>query len=130
MTSRGPSNWKRPTTTGYKADDEDSNTMSHPNSKRPRRNVIVSDEEEEPSEPENDKNREQDYNPFFNEPLFGDLERRTREEAARGPKVEEESIAFNSKDKPPREIRQPFKRVNEDDFLWRMTSTSRGILRA
>ena len=50
----GPSNQKRSREPDYNEDDEDSDARSHPNLKKPRRYVIVSDEEEEPSEPEDD----------------------------------------------------------------------------
>ena len=109
----GPSNRKRPKELDYDANDKDSDARSHPNLKKPRRYVIVSDEEEEPSEPEDDRGRDPDYNPFFDEPLFGDLKKRTCKEAAKDPRVkEEESIGSNNEEKP---LKAPFKQVNEDD---------------
>ena len=56
----GISNPKRPREPNYDADDEDSDARSHPNLKKPRSYVIVSDEEEEPGEPEDDKRQDQD----------------------------------------------------------------------
>ena len=62
----GPSNQKRPRESDYEADDEDSDARLHPNLKRPKRYIIMSDEEEEePGKPEDDKNQYPDYNPFF-----------------------------------------------------------------
>ena len=97
----GPSNRKRPREPDYDADDEDGDTRLHPNLKRPRRYVIVSDEEEELNEPEDNRQRDPDYNPFFDEPLFGDLKRRTGKEVTRDPRVrKEESTGSNSEEKP------------------------------
>lgn len=74
----------------------------------------MSDEEEEPGELEDDKNWDPYYNPFFDEPLFGDP-RKTHKEAAGGPSVKkEESVASNTEEKPFEEIGQPFEEVNED----------------
>ena len=51
----GLSNRKRPRESDYKADDKDTHARSHPNLKKPRRSIIMSDEEEEePVEPEDD----------------------------------------------------------------------------
>ena len=110
----GPSNRKRPREPDYDADDEDSDARSHPNLKKARRYVIVSDEEEEPDTPKDDKTKDPDYNPFFkdDDDLFRDP-RRKQKEAARDPRVkEEESIGSNAEDKP---LKAPFKEVNEDD---------------
>ena len=63
----GPSNQKHPRKSNYKVDNEDSDGRSHPNIKRPKRYVIVSDEEEEPSEPEDARDGDLDYNPFLDE---------------------------------------------------------------
>ena len=109
----GLSNWKRPREPDYDADDEDSDTRSYPNVKKPRHYIIVLDKEEEPDEPEDDRQRDPDYNPFFGEPLFGDLKRRTHKEAARDPRVKrEESTGSNDEEKP---LKASFKEVNEDD---------------
>ena len=113
----GPSNRKRPREPDYDADDEDSDARSHPNLKKPRRYVIVSDEEEEPDTPKDDKTRDPDYNPFFKDDndLFRDP-RKKREEAARSPEmIKEESIGSNAEEKPPEPIRQPFKDIHGDD---------------
>ena len=61
----GPSNRKCPREPDYDANDEDSEARSHPNLKKARRYIIVSDEEEEPDTPEDDKTKDPDYNPFF-----------------------------------------------------------------
>ena len=109
----GPPNRKRQRESDYEVDDKDSDARSHPNRKKPKRYVIMSDEEEELSQPEDDPSRDPDYNPFFDEPLFGDLKRRTHEEATSGPKMkEEESTGSNSKQKL---LKAPFKEINEDD---------------
>lgn len=109
----GPPNWKRRTKSDYEADDKNSDARSHPNLKRPKRYVIMSDKEEELSQPEDDQSRDLYYNPFFDEHLFGDLKRRTRKEATRGQKMkEEESMGSKSKEKL---LKAPFKEVNEDD---------------
>ena len=110
----GPSNRKRPREPDYDADDEDSDARSHPNLKKARRYVIVSDEEEEPDTPEDDKTRDPDYNPFFkdDEELFR-YPKRKQEEVARDPRVKkEESIGSNEENEP---LKAPFKEVNEDD---------------
>ena len=64
--------------------------------------------------PENDKNRDPDYNPFFKD--YDDLirdPRRKWEEAARSPNMKrEESTGSNAEYKP---LEAPFKEVNEDD---------------
>ena len=111
----GPSNRKRPREPDYDADDEDSDARSHPNLKKSKRYAIVSDEEEEPDTPEDDKNQDPDYNPFFKnyDDLIRDRRKRIRKEAARDPRVkEEESIGSNAEDEP---LQAPFKEVNEDD---------------
>ena len=111
----GPSNWKRPREPDYDADDEDSDARSHPNLKKSKQYVIVSDEEEEPDTPEDDKARDPDYNPFFDnyDDLIRDPRKRTRKEAARDPRVkEEESVGSNAENEP---LKAPFKEVNEDD---------------
>ena len=111
-----PSNRKRPREPDYDANDEDSDARSHPNLKRSKRYVIVSDEEEELDTPEDDKNRDPDYNPFFKnyDDLIQDL-RRKQEEAARDPRVKkEESTRSNDEEKP---LKAPFKEVNEDEFF-------------
>ena len=113
----GPSNRKRPMEPNYDADDEDSNARSHPNLKKARRYVIVSDEEEELDTLEDDKNRDPDYNPFFKDDndLFRDP-RRKREEAAENQEmIKEESVGSNAEEKPPEPIRQPFKGIHGDD---------------
>ena len=61
----GPSNRKRQREPDYDGDDKDSDARSHPNLKKTRRYVIVSDEGEEPDTPGDDKTRDPDYNPFF-----------------------------------------------------------------
>lgn len=110
----GPSNQKRPKESDYEADEKYSDARLHPNLKRPKHYVIVSDMEEEPSEPEDDRNQDPDYNPFFDEPLFRDL-KKTHKKVARGPSVKkEESIVSNAEEKPLKRIGQPFKEVNED----------------
>ena len=68
----GSSNRKRPRESGYEADDDNIDARSHLNLKKPKQYVIVSDEEEEPGELEDDNNRDLDYNPVFNKLLFGD----------------------------------------------------------
>ena len=113
----GPSNRKRPREPDYDADDEDSDARSHPNLKKTRRYVIVSDEEEEPDTPEDDKTKDPDYNPFFkdDDDLFQGP-RGKREEAAENPEMtKEESVGSNAEEKPPKPIRQPFKDIHGDD---------------
>ena len=113
----GPSNQKRPRESNYNADDEDSDARSHPNLKKARRYIIVSDEEEEPDTPEDDKTNDPDYNPFFKDDndLFQDP-RKQREEAAENQEMtKEESVGSNAEEKPPEPIRQPFKDIHEDD---------------
>lgn len=113
----GPSNRKHPRDTGYKADDDNSDPRLHSYLKKPKRYVVVLDEEEEPGELEDDQDWDLDYNPFFNESLFRDS-RRTREEAAEGPKVKkEESIMSNSIEKALEDAGYPFKKINEDDVF-------------
>ena len=60
----GPLDQKNSREAGYKADDEDSNAKSYPNLKKSRRCLIVSESEDESDEPEDDKNRDFNYNPF------------------------------------------------------------------
>ena len=60
----GPLDQKHSREAGYKADDEDSDAKSYPNLKKPRRYLIVSETEDEPDEPEDDKIRDFNYNPF------------------------------------------------------------------
>lgn len=113
----GPSTQKRPRDTGYGADDDDSDARLHPNLKKSRCYKIVSDEEEEPSMPEDDKTKDPDYNPFFKnfDDLFRDPKRR-QEEAAKNPEMtKEENIGSNAKEKPPEPIRQPFEDTHRDD---------------
>ena len=118
----GPSNRKRPRESDYEADDDnddddDSDARSHPNVKKTRRYEIVSDEEEEPGTPEDDKTKDPDYNPFFKnyEDMFRDP-RKKRKEAAENPKMtKEESIGSNAEEKPPEPIGQPFKDIHGDD---------------
>ena len=113
----GPSNRKRPREPDYDADDEDSDARSHPNLKKTRCYVIVSDEEEEPDTPEDDKTKDPDYNPFFkdDDDLFQGP-RGKREEAAENPEMtKEESVGSNAEEKPPKPIRQPFKDIHGDD---------------
>ena len=113
----GPSNRKRPREPDYDADDEDSDARSHPNLKKARRYIVVSDEEEEPDTPKDDKTRDPDYNPFFKDDgdLFRDPRRR-REETAENPEMtKEESVGSNAEEKPPEPIRQPFKDIHGDD---------------
>ena len=113
----GPSNRKRPREPDYEADDEDSDARSHPKVKEPKHHAIVSDEEEEPSEPEDDRDQDPDYNPFVNEEALPQDPRRKREEAARSPKMtKEESIGSNTEEKPPKPVRQPFKNIDEDEW--------------
>ena len=111
----GPSNQKRTREPGYDADDEDSDARSHPNLKKPRRYVIVSDKEEEPGELEDDQSRDPNYNPFFDEPLFENLKKRTQEEAVRDPRVKKEKSTGSNAEKKP--FKAPFREVNEDDFF-------------
>ena len=112
---QGSSNRKHLRESDYKADDEDSDGRSHPNEKKSKRYIIVSDEEEEPDELEGDWNWDLEYNPFFDEPLFRDLIKTQKEVAQRPPMKKVESIESNSKEKPPEEIGQPFKEINKDD---------------
>ena len=66
----------------------------------------MSDEEEEPSEPEDDRNQDPVYNPFVNEEALPRDPRKKREEAMRGPKMtKEESVGSNNEEKPPKPIR-------------------------
>ena len=73
----GPSNPKWPRELCYQADDDNSNARLHPNLKKPKRYIIVLDEEEERGEPEDDKNWDPDYNPFFMT-LYLEIPRRSR----------------------------------------------------
>ena len=61
----GLSNQKRPREPDYDADDEDRDARLHPDIKKPRRYVIVLDEEEQLGKPEDDQQWDLDYNPFF-----------------------------------------------------------------
>lgn len=110
-------NWKRPRSAGYKADDEDSDARLHPNLKRPKRYVIVSNEEEKPSEPEDDTTGDLDYSPFFKDEatLFQDPREKWEESAQSLMMTKEESIGSNAEEKPPRVIGQLFKEVNENN---------------
>ena len=113
----GPSNRKRPREPDYNADDEDSDARSHPGLKKARHYVIVSDEEEEPDTPEDDKTRDPDYNPFFkdDDDLFRGS-RRKREEAVENQEmIKEESVGSNAEEKPPEPIKQPFKDIHGDN---------------
>ena len=112
----GPSNRKRPRESNYKAYNEDTNARSHPNVKKPKRYAVILDEREEPGEREDNRDQDLDYNPFFDETLFGDPQK-TREEVAQDPKVKkEESSAFNSEEKLLEDEGYPFKRVTEDVY--------------
>ena len=51
----GPSNWKCPRDIGYEVDNDDSDVKLHPNLKKPKQYVIVSEEEDELGELEDDK---------------------------------------------------------------------------
>lgn len=66
----GPSNRKCPRESNYEVDNEDSDARSHPNVKRPKQYIIISNEEEEPGKPEDNREWDSDYNSFFDEILF------------------------------------------------------------
>ena len=83
----GQSNRNRPREPKYKADDEDSDARLHPNQKRLKRYIIVSDEKKkEPGEPKDNQEWDPDYNPFFDGPLFQDP-RKTYKKAIQDPMV-------------------------------------------
>ena len=50
--------------------DEESDARSHPNLKKPKRYMIISEEEDESGEPEEDKDWDTDYNQFFHENIL------------------------------------------------------------
>lgn len=58
---------KSPREAGYEVDDEDSDAKSYPNLKKLKRYIMVSEEEDKSGEQEDDKDRDPDYNPFFDE---------------------------------------------------------------
>ena len=90
---------KSPREAGYEVDDEDSDAKSYPNWKKLKRYIMVSEEEDKSGEQEDDKDRDPDYNPFFDEDtLFWDP-RRTHEEATQDPMKKEESVTSNSAEK-------------------------------
>ena len=103
----GLSNRKRPREPDYDADDEDSDARSHPDLRKARRYVIVSDEEEEPDTPEDDKTRDPDYNPFFKDDndLFRDPRRKWEEAVENQEMTKEKSVGSNAEEKPPEPIR-------------------------
>lgn len=113
-----PSNQKRPREADYETNDEDDNARSHPNLKKLRWYVIVSDSESKSDELEYDKGKHSNYisgrkgstsvgfNPFGDMGYpFKNLERahkeqlqRAREEATRHPAKEgAESTGSNSR---------------------------------
>ena len=84
--------------------------------KKPQRYVTILEEEDESGDPEDNKNRDPDYNPFFDKGTLFQDPRRTHEEATQAPPKKEENIACNSMQKLLEDKGYPFKKINEDVY--------------
>lgn len=97
-------------------DDEDGDARLHPNLKKPKRYIIVSEKEDESGETEDDKGQDPNYNLFFDEDTLFQDPRRTHKKATQDLMKKEESVASNSTEKLLEDEGYSFKKVNQDVY--------------